>query len=259
MNTNPVMLITGAASGIGCVIAEGFLATDYQVFVCDAEQAHVTEFARAHPQARTILADVSNPEQVEKLFTTLTSEVDRLDVLINNAGIAGPTALVEDISPEDWERTIAVDLNGQFFVTRLAVPLLKRTGGGSIINIASNAAFTGCPMRSPYTASKWAMIGFTKTLAMELGPFGIRVNAICPGSVEGERINAVIARDAGERGCDEAEIRDIYQRQSSLRTFVTADDVANFAMFLASVQGARISGQAMGVDGHTESLANRLD
>ena len=114
-------------------------------------------------------------------------------------------------------------------------------------------------MRSPYTAAKWAMIGFTKTLAMELGPFGIRVNAICPGSVEGERINTVIVRDAGERGRDEAEIREIYQRQSSLRTFVSADDVANLALFLVSDRGTRISGQAMGVDGHTESLANWLD
>jgi len=144
-------------------------------------------------------------------------------------------------------------------VTRLAVPLLKRNGSGSIINIASNAAFSGCPMRSPYTAAKWAMIGFTKTLAMELGPFGIRVNAICPGSVEGERINTVIVRDAGERGRDEAEIREIYQRQSSLRTFVSADDVANLALFLVSDRGTRISGQAMGVDGHTESLANWMD
>ena len=116
-------------------------------------------------------------------------------------------------------------------------------------------------MRSRYAAAaaKWAMIGFTKTLAMELGPFGIRVNAICLGSVEGERINTVIARHAGERGRDETEIREIYQHQSSLRTFVSADDVANLALFLVSDRGARISGQAMGVDGHTESLANWLD
>jgi NAD(P)-dependent dehydrogenase (short-subunit alcohol dehydrogenase family) len=182
-----------------------------------------------------------------------------LDVLVNNAGIAGPTARVEDIEPADWDRTIAVDLNGQFYCARLAVPLLKGAGGGSIINISSSAAFSGYPLRSPYAASKWAVIGLTKTLAMELGRFGIRVNAICPGSVEGPRIDRVIERDAAARGMTPEAVRNIYLSHTSMHTFVTADEVASLAAFLASDGGAKISGQVIGVDGHTESISNPLD
>jgi len=196
---------------------------------------------------------------VDAMFDEVRRSCGRLDVLVNNAGIAGPTAAIEAIEPADWERTIAVDLNGQFYCTRRAVPMLKAAGGGSIINIASNAAFFGFPLRAPYTACKWALIGLTKTLAMELGTHRIRVNAICPGSVQGPRIDRVIDRDAAERGRTPAEIRAIYARQSSMRLFVSAEDVANLAFFLASAQGATISGQAIGVDGHTESLSNWLD
>jgi len=150
-------------------------------------------------------------------------------------------------------------LNGPFYVTSKAVPLLKRAGGGSIINIASNAALFGFPLRSAYTAAKWGLIGLTKTWAMELGPDNIRVNALCPGSVNGSRIESVIKKDAVERGVSTDEIRDIYQRQSSMRLFVDAQDVANMALFLSSDLGAKISGQAMGIDGHTEGLSNWLD
>ena len=168
-------------------------------------------------------------------------------------------ANLEDITPEEWDRTLAVDLSGQFYVTRLAVPMMKSAGSGSIINISSTAALFGCPMRAPYSASKWAVIGLTKTLAMELGPWGIRVNAICPGSVEGERIERVIRRAATQRNKTPEEIRDAYQRQTSLRRFISADEVANMAVFLASDLCGSISGQAMSVDGHTESMSNVLD
>jgi NAD(P)-dependent dehydrogenase (short-subunit alcohol dehydrogenase family) len=193
------------------------------------------------------------------MFDEIASRYGRLDVLVNNAGISGPTAPVEEIAPADWDRTVAVDLNGQFYCTRLAVPFLKAAGGGSIILISSSAAFFGYPLRTPYTACKWALVGFMKTLAMELGPHRIRVNAICPGSVRGPRIDGVIERDAAKRGRTAAEIRRLYERQTSLRAFVAAEDVANAAFFLASEQGAMISGQALGVDGHTESLSSWLD
>ena len=137
--------------------------------------------------------------------------------------------------------------------------LVNNAGGGSIICIASTAALFGFPLRSPYAACKWAIIGFMKTLAMELGPERIRVNAICPGSVSGPRIDGVIERDAASRGMQPQEIRDLYLRQTSMRTFVEAEDVAEMAFFLASTAGARISGQAIGVDGHTEGLSNWLD
>jgi NAD(P)-dependent dehydrogenase (short-subunit alcohol dehydrogenase family) len=254
-----MVLISGGAAGIGRAIAESFLLAGAKVHVCDSSAEELDAFLTANTGATATLADISNPLQVDQVFSDLRDRGNGLDILINNAGIAGPTASVEDVSVEDWDRCIAVDLNGVFYITRQAVPMLKQNRGGSIINIASGAALFGCPLRSPYVASKWAVIGLTKTWAMELGPDNIRVNAICPGSVAGERIDAVIERDATERGLSTDEIRDVYLRQSSMRTFVSPEDVANTALFLATASGAKISGQSIAVDGHTESLSNWLD
>lgn len=254
-----VVLVTAGASGIGRCIAESFLERGCKVHVCDIASESVDNFLESNPGATASLADISVPTEVEQMFAEITSLYGRLDILINNAGIAGPTAAVEDIAIDDWNNTINIDLNGPFYVTRLAVPLMKRNGGGSIINIASNAALFGFPLRSPYAAAKWALIGLTKTWAMELGPSNIRVNALCPGSVNGERIDRVIEKDAGERGVSTDSIRDIYQRQSSMRLFVNAQDVANMAMYLTSSLGNTVSGQAIGVDGNTEGLSNWLD
>jgi NAD(P)-dependent dehydrogenase (short-subunit alcohol dehydrogenase family) len=190
---------------------------------------------------------VSDAKSVDRVFADLESLHAGLDILINNAGIAGPTALAEDVAVEEWDGCIAVNLSGTFYMTRRAVPLLKQRGTGSIINIASVAGTFPCPLRSPYVASKWAMIGLSKTWAMELGPHNIRVNAVCPTSV------------SGERGLSADQIRDVYQRQSSMRTFVTPQDVTNMVVFLASDRAGKISGQAIGVDGNTEGLANWLD
>jgi len=253
-----VVLVSAGAAGIGRTIADTFLAHDCHVHICDIDAKAIADFLESHPDASATEADISNVAQVEQVFEQLAGRYGRLDVLVNNAGIAGPTAHVEDIEPAEWERTVAVNLNGHFYCTRKAVPLL-RTARGCIINIASNAALSGCPGRAPYTASKWAMVGLTKTLAMELGPDGVRVNAICPCSVDGERIRAVIEQDAKKRGQSAESIRDVYLRQSSLRTFVSPQDVANLALFLASDLGCKISGQAIGLDGHTETLSNWLD
>ena len=255
----PVALITAGAAGIGRAMAEAFISQGRRVHVCDIDQGAIDAFLQANPEASATLADVADVAQVDQVFAELADRHGRLDILVNNAGIAGPTAHVEDIETTDWDQTIAVNLNGQFYCARRAVPMLKAVRGGSIINMSSSVAFSGCPMRAAYTAAKWAVIGFTKTLAMELGPDGIRVNAICPGSVEGPRIDAVIERDAQRRGIAAEEIRDLYLRQSSLRSFISAEDVANLAVFLASDAGAKISGQALGLDGHTESLANWFD
>ncbi len=253
-----VVLISAGATGIGRVIAEIFLAHDCHVHICDINANAIAEFLKGNPGASASRADISNVAEVEDVFDDLAGRYGRLDVLVNNAGIAGPTAHVEDIEPEEWEKTIAVNLNGHFYCTRKAIPLLKDSCG-CIINIASSVAFMGCPGRAPYTASKWAIVGLTKTLAMELGPDGVRVNAICPGSVDGDRLNSVIERDAKKRGQSIETIRDVYLRQSSLRTFISAEDIANLALFLASDLGSKISGQAIGLDGHTETLANWLD
>jgi len=256
---NPVALVTAGASGIGRAIARKLLRNGYRVHICDVDSEAIRVFLDEHPGTTAGCVDISDAGQVNAAFDEFLALYDGLDVLVNNAGIAGPTARVEDISVEDWDRTIAVDLNGAFYATRLAVPLLKQKGGGSIINIASSAALFGYPLRSPYSAAKWAIIGFTKTLAMELGQHGVRVNAICPGSVSGPRIESVIERDAKTRGVPVEEIRNTWTRQSSMRCFVEADDVAAMVGFLVSEDASRISGQTLGVDGHTESLSNPLD
>jgi NAD(P)-dependent dehydrogenase (short-subunit alcohol dehydrogenase family) len=256
---HPVAFVTAGANGIGRVIARKLLNSGHRVHICDVDSSAIGNFLAENPGTTASAADISSAEEVNVAFDEFESLYDRLDVLVNNAGIAGPTARVEDVSVEDWDRTIAVDLNGAFYVTRRAVPLLKKTGGGSIVNIASSAAFFGYPLRSPYSAAKWAIIGFTKTLAMELGQQNIRVNAVCPGSVSGPRIERVIERDAEVRGMEAEEIRDTWTRQSSMRCFVSAHDVAAMIGFLVSADGTRISGQTLGVDGHTESLSNPFD
>lgn len=248
------VIITAAASGIGRAIAEAFLDEGARVHICDINEDLLSKCQAALPDIGATLADVSDPAQVDRLFEAATARLGGLDVLVNNAGIPGPTAPVEEIPPDEWDRTMAVNINGQFYCARRAVPLLKAAGGGSIVNLSSQAGLLGYPMRSLYAASKWAVLGFTKTLAMELGEFGIRVNAICPGAVEGDRINRVIAAKAEARGVPPEEVREGYVRTMSMRTFVTAQDVASLVLFICSEAGSKISGQALSVDGHTETL-----
>jgi NAD(P)-dependent dehydrogenase (short-subunit alcohol dehydrogenase family) len=258
-NNNNIVLISGGAAGIGRHIAEAFLDDGARVHICDSSSTNIRSFLDANPGATATQADVSDARSVDQVFTDLENLHDGLDILINNAGIAGPTATVEDIEVEEWDGCVAVNLSGTFYVTRRAIPLLKKRGAGAIINISSVAGTFPCPLRSPYVASKWALIGLTKTWAMELGPHNIRVNAVCPTSVSGERIDGVIERDAAKRGVSADQIRDVYQRQSSMRTFVTPQDVSNMVVFLGSDRAGKISGQAIGVDGNTEGLANWLD
>ena len=254
LGRDKVMLITAGASGIGATIARLALRQACRVHVCDVAPEAIRRFQADHPNVTTTIADVSAPADVERLFDDL-ARLGRLDVLVNCAGIAGPTAAVENMAVADWDRTIAVDLSGAFYVTRRAVPMLKAAGGGSIINIASSAAFGGLPLRSPYSAAKWALLGLTKTWAMELGPSKIRVNALCPGSVTGPRIDRVIDAAARELRVEPQVVRRKYLDQTSLGIFVEAEDIAQMVMFLASDLGAAISGQIIGIDGHTESLS----
>lgn len=253
------VLISGGASGIGRTIAERFLARQDSVHICDVSSDSIDEFLSANPAATATHADVGERDDVDRVFADLVEKHGGLNILVNNAGVAGPSAPVEEIDEDGWDRCIRINLSGTFYMTRRAVPLLKEVNNGAIINIASTAALFGYPLRSPYTASKWGQIGLTKTWAMELGPFGIRVNAVCPTSVSGARIEAVIQRDAKQRGLTTEEVRHVYQRHTSMRTFVTADEVADTVMFLASDRAARISGQSLSVDGHTEGLSNWLD
>jgi NAD(P)-dependent dehydrogenase (short-subunit alcohol dehydrogenase family) len=209
--------------------------------------------------------DVSDAGAVEAFYHAVETDLARaglsgIDLLVNNAGVSGPTARLEDQPVDAWLRTIDVNINGMFLMTRRAIPLLRAKGtGGSIITMSSNAGLMGCPLRGPYVASKWALIGLTKTLAMELGPEGIRANALCPASVEGPRIDRVIAADAAARGLTVDEVVREYKRQSSLRAFANNDDIVGMVRFLTSPAGERISGQALAIDGHTESLSLDMD
>lgn len=253
-----VALVTAGAAGIGHALVTAFDREGYRVHTCDIDEAAIDRLAGQNDSVTAHHTDVADPGAVAALIETIAQREGRLDVLINNAGIAGPTAPVEEISNEDWQRTVAVDLSAAFYCCRAAVPLIKAQGGGSIIFMASNAGLFGYPFRLPYAVSKWGLIGMTKTLAMELGADQIRVNALCPGSVNGERIDGVIQRDARQRGVSEEEIRRVYQRQSSMRCFVNPQEIASMALYLCSAAGARISGQTIAIDGHTESLSNYL-
>ena len=254
-------IISAAASGIGLSIARGLRADGWRVHVCDQDQAALAALALTDPGLFAYRCDVSDAQAVDAFYRDVEADLARaalfgIDLLVNNAGISGQTARLEEQPVADWRRTIDVNINGMFLMTRGAVPLLRlKAPGSSIITMSSNAGLLGCPLRGPYVASKWALIGLTKTLAMELGPEGIRANALCPASVEGPRIDRVIAADAAARGLSAAEVETEYKRQSSLRAFATNDDIIGMVRFLTSPAGQRISGQALAIDGHTESLS----
>ena len=249
------MVVTGAGAGIGRAIALAYLSEGARVHVCDRDPAALDDFlGSAEGDLAGTRADVSAAADVARLFDDALQALGGLDVLVNNAGTAGPTGPVETLDLSEWRRTLAVNLDGMFLCARAAVPALRRAGGGSIVNLSSTAGLHGYPLRSPYAAAKWGVIGFTRTLAMELGPAGIRVNAVCPGSVRGDRIDRVIATRAAARNESEEAIRQRWSEQVSLRTFVDAEDVAALTLFLTSRRGAKISGQAIPVDGHTEGM-----
>ncbi len=238
------VLITAGAAGIGRVMAETFVAHGARVHVCDIDEKALASIGKPITWTRADVADLS---QVERLFDDVEKNLGGLEVLVNNAGIAGPTAKVEDIRPEDWERCIAVDLNGMFYCTRKAMPMIKAAGGGSIINLSSTAGRLGFPLRAPYAAAKWGVVGFTKTLAAEAGPDKVRVNCLQPGIVEGERVERVIADKAKATGADPEEVRGRMLATTSLRSTVSAQDVANMALFLATDAGKHITGQAISI------------
>jgi NAD(P)-dependent dehydrogenase (short-subunit alcohol dehydrogenase family) len=248
------VMITAGAAGIGRAIARAFVDDGARVHVCDVDESALEAFADECPEARVTRADVSSLADVDAFFEQAQGWLGGLDALVNNAGIAGPTAMVEEIAPEDWERTLAININGQFYCARRAVPLLKAAGGGSIVNVSSSAGVMGFPLRTPYAASKWAVVGLTKSLSMELGEFGIRCNAICPGAVAGPRIDRVIAADAEARGLPLETVRQSSLNQNALREFIQPESIAREALFLCSEMGRQITGQAISVDGDTHSL-----
>ena len=246
------VLITAGASGIGLAAARAFQAEGAAVMVCDIDPQALERAA-----AEGFLVepcDVSDRPQVAQLFEAVTQRLGGLDILINNAGVSGPTAAVEDMDPEAWDRVLAVNITGMFNVTRLAVPLLKAGREPAIVNLSSGAGRAGFPKRTPYVSSKWAIVGFTKTISRELGPFGVRVNVVLPGPVAGERAERVIAAKAAEAGVDPDVVRDAMLQNQSIRRLISPERVADTIVFLCSRQASDISGESINVDLDTQAL-----
>ena len=248
------VLVTAGAAGIGRAVVQALAAAGARVHLCDVDEAALGEVAVALPSVSHTKADVSDESDVDRLFVDLQASLGGLDVLVNNAGIAGPTAAIEEIDPADWRRCLEVDLTGQFLCARRAVPLLKAAGGGAIINMSSSAGRLGYAFRTPYSAAKWGVIGLTQSLAKELGPHGISVNAILPGVVQGPRIERVIAARAEQLGLTYEVMERQYLDRVSLRRMVTADEIAAMVVFLVSPPGRSVSGQSLGVCGNVETL-----
>jgi NAD(P)-dependent dehydrogenase (short-subunit alcohol dehydrogenase family) len=244
--------ITAAAGGFGLVVARAFAAEGAAVHVCDVDGGAVE--AAAATGLRASVVDVADGAALDDWIDAVLAAGGGLDVLVNNAGIAGPTAPIEEVDPDDWERSLAVTLTSHYRTCARVVPAMKRASSGSIINISSTAGQHGIGLRAPYVAAKWAVIGLTKTLAIELGPHGVRANAICPGSVDGDRMRGVIAREADARGAAAAEVEREYLEGQSIARFVQPAEIANLCLFLASDAARMISGQAIAVDGHTETF-----
>jgi NAD(P)-dependent dehydrogenase (short-subunit alcohol dehydrogenase family) len=250
-------LVTGGGQGLGYAIVEHLLDAGADVavhyFSSETGARELKSLAEKKGRRAEIFhADLTKEAEATSLVNNAANFLGGLDVLVNNAGIAGPAAPVEEMDDGSWRRTLDVNLTGAFLCSKFAVPMIKDAGGGSIVFMSSNAGTMGLPFRGPYVASKWGLIGFTKSLAMELGPHNIRVNAICPGDVEGERIDRVIAAEARNRGTSENQVIAERVAAVSLRTMVTADDVAALILFVCSEAGAKISGQALVVDGNAE-------
>ena len=247
-------IITAGASGIGLVVVRAMLENGASVALCDVDDDKLAALRRAHPGVHAFHCDVAKHAEVARFIDQAIAALGGVDILVNNAGIAGPTAPVEEVTPAEWDLTVAVCLSAQFYATSLVVPHLKRQRAGSIVNMSSVAGRLGIPLRTPYAAAKWGVIGFTQSLAMELGPFGVRVNAILPGPVTGERMERVLKDRAERRGVSIEEIRAEEVGTISLRRMIEPEEIADMIVFVCSDKGRSISGQSLSVCGNMETL-----
>lgn len=248
------IIITAAGSGIGADVAAAFLERGASVYFCDVVPERVTDMLDRHPGLKGEVVDVADPNAVDDFIDAGVKALGGLSILINNAGIAGPAGPVESISTEDWNRTFAINVAGQFYCVRRAVPALKAHGGGSIVNMASVAGKFGFPLRSPYSASKWAVVGFSRGLSIELGPHKIRVNSILPGVVDGERIKQVFTARAASKGISYEEMQRQALASASLGTMVTHEEIAEMILYITSPVGRSITGQSLSICGGMEWL-----
>jgi NAD(P)-dependent dehydrogenase (short-subunit alcohol dehydrogenase family) len=249
------VLITAGAGGIGREIARAFAANGAKVFVCDIDAEGLETLAQEIEDLTTTLCDVSKREDIERMVTSAIESLGGLDVLVNNVGISGPTTPVDKMDPDDWDKVVQVNLNGTFNVTRLAIPHLKKSPAGVIIIISSAAGRFGYANRSPYSTTKWGLIGFTKTLSIELGEYGIRANAILPGAVEGPRLQRVFEGRAKVSGQSIEEVTNAAMAIQSIKRFVDPRDIAALAVFLASDSAKSISGQLLPIDNDMQKVS----
>jgi NAD(P)-dependent dehydrogenase (short-subunit alcohol dehydrogenase family) len=255
ISTAQRVLVTAGASGIGRAIAQAFVSAGAKVCVCDLDEAALEQLRAQMPDVVTLVCDIGDRVAAARMVDDAAAALGGIDVLVNNAGIAGPAASVADMDPDAWENVLRVNLTGTFIVTQHAIPHLKQSRAGAIVVMSSLAGRFGYPNRSPYAVTKWGLVGFTKTLSRELGEFGIRVNAILPGAVEGPRIQQVLAGRASVSGRSVAEEEAAALANQSIKHFVDPADIAALAVFLASSAGRSISGQIIPVDGDSQSAS----
>jgi len=248
------VLVTAGAQGIGLAIARRFVDAGADVHICDVDEGALKAAQESLPALSVSRTDVSDETQVLAMFEALGARWGALDVLVNNAGVSGPTSRLEDTTLDAWRTTLDVNLTGTFLCARSAVPLLRAAGGGAIVNISSVAGRLGFSLRSPYSASKFGLAGLTQTWGMELGPSNIRVNSVLPGVVSGDRVERIIAARAEAGGVSNDAMREQLVEKVSLRRMTRPEDVANQVVFLCSDQGAMISGQSISVCGNVEYL-----
>ena len=249
-------VISAGADGLGFAIANKIISSGGKVYLSDINKLKIDKINSNKKYRNKIFAkhlDCTNPKDIKEYFNSLTN-LKKIDGLINNIGIAGPTKYLQNISIDEWDQTIKTNLSSHFYFTKFAIPFLKKSKKASIINLSSTAGLFGYAQRSPYTSSKWAIIGLTKTLAVELGKFKIRVNAICPGSVNGDRMDRVINAKAKLIKSTSNKVRKELESMVSLKTFVEKEDIASMALFLLSDASENVSGQIMTVDGNTERM-----
>lgn len=249
------VFISAGGSGIGRCIAEAFLNNDDEVFVCDINAQSLEQFQKDFPKLHIYACDLAKPEQIKLMFAEAIQKLGHIDVLVNNTGISGPTIAADELSFDDWNTVINLNLNSTFLITQLAIPLLKQSGAGVIINMSSIAGRLGYPYRLAYSTSKWGLIGFTKTLSMELGADNIRVNAILPGAVDGDRVQRVLQARADVAQSSLEKVTQNALKNQSLKYFVNPKHIADLCLFLVSESGRSISGQILPIDGDKQCLS----
>jgi NAD(P)-dependent dehydrogenase (short-subunit alcohol dehydrogenase family) len=248
------VLVSAGASGIGASITERFRADGAKVSICDRDETAVHLATRIDPALHAVVGDVADTGDTERWVEEVVDLWGSVDVLVNNAGIAGPTALIEEVDPGAWRDCLAVNLDSHFLMARLVIPHMKQQQSGVIVTVSSTAGLYGYGMRTPYSAAKWAVVGFTKSLAIELGPFGVRANVVAPGAVEGPRMDRVIEAEAAQRGVSADVVRREYVESQSIPRFVKPAEIADMCAFLASSEASMVNGQVIAVDGNTETF-----